>query len=56
MENILKSLMTARCKVMNMDNSRCYKKGKCDGQCADFQVALMDLEIIKNKENEKKNN
>lgn len=43
MENILKGLMSEKCVSMHDTHYRCYSKG-CDGQCAQFQKALMDLE------------
>lgn len=42
MENILKKLMNAKCVSMHDSNYRCYGKG-CDGQCAQFQLAMMEL-------------
>lgn len=39
MEEILKQLMNARCVAMHNPSMRCYGK-ECNGQCAQFQVAL----------------
>ena len=46
MEEILKQLMNTRCIAMHNSSMRCYGKG-CNGQCAQFQVAL-DAIITKN--------
>lgn len=43
MEEILKELMTSKCVSMHNNQFRCYGK-KCDGQCAQFQVALQALD------------
>lgn len=43
MTEILKKLMNARCVSMHNPSMRCHGKG-CDGQCAQFQSALMELE------------
>lgn len=43
MEEILKNLMNINCVSMHDPNYRCYGKG-CNGQCAQFQKTLMDLE------------
>ena len=42
MEEILKYLMTTRCIAMHNSTMRCYGKG-CNGQCAQFQIALEKL-------------
>ena len=42
MENILRKLMSTRCVSMHNPSMRCHGKG-CDGQCAQFQMALMEL-------------
>lgn len=39
MKEILKQLMNARCVAMHNPSMRCYGK-ECNGQCAQFQVAL----------------
>lgn len=41
---ILKELMTKRCVAMTRESARCYKTGKCDGQCADFFAAANEIE------------
>lgn len=43
MEEILKELMNTKCVSMHNNQFRCYGK-KCDGQCAQFQVALQALD------------
>lgn len=43
MEEILKILMNTRCVAMHNPSMRCYGKG-CNGQCAQFQVALQALD------------
>jgi len=48
MEEILKKLMSVQCVSMHNQMYRCYGKG-CNGQCAQFQVAL-DTIITKNCE------
>lgn len=48
MEEILKTLMNTRCVAMHNPSMRCYCKG-CNGQCAQFQVAL-DTIAVKNCE------
>ena len=48
MTEILKKLMNARCVSMHNSNMRCSGKG-CDGQCAQFQLAIMELEEKKVK-------
>ena len=48
MTEILKKLMNARCVSMHNSNMRCSGKG-CDGQCAQFQLALMEIEEEKAK-------
>lgn len=48
MEEILKQLMNTRCVAIHNSSMRCYGKG-CNGQCAQFQVAL-DAIITKNCE------
>lgn len=42
MEEILKKIMNAKCVSMHDSNYRCYGKG-CNGQCAQFQLAMMEL-------------
>jgi hypothetical protein len=45
MENIetaLRELMNKRCASMHNPSMRCYGKG-CDGQCAQFQMAVQRL-------------
>lgn len=42
MEEILKKLMSTRCVSIHNPSMRCHGKG-CDGQCAQFQTALMEL-------------
>lgn len=42
MEEILKKMMNAKCISMHDSNYRCYGKG-CNGQCAQFQVTLIEL-------------
>ena len=46
-EEILKTLMSTRCVSMHNPSMRCHGKG-CNGSCAQFQVALMDLENLTN--------
>lgn len=46
MEEILKELMTEKCKAMLNDKSRCFKKHACDGQCAHFQNTLCKLNTV----------
>ena len=41
-ENTLRELMTKRCMSMHNPSMRCYGK-ECNGQCAQFQVALNQL-------------
>lgn len=48
MEEILKQLMNTKCVSMHNSQFRCYGK-KCDGQCAQFQLALTAI-IIKSSE------
>lgn len=48
MTEILKKLMNARCVSMHNSNMRCSGKG-CDGQCAQFQLAIMELEEEKTR-------
>lgn len=43
MEEILKTLMNTRCVAMHNPSMRCYGK-ECNGQCANFQVALQALD------------
>lgn len=43
MEEILKELMNTRCVAMHNPSMRCYGKD-CNGQCAQFQVALQALD------------
>lgn len=45
MENILKKLMNTRCVSMHNPSMRCHGKG-CDGQCAQFQLAIMELNEV----------
>lgn len=45
MEEILKKLMNSKCVSMHNNQFRCYGKG-CDGQCAQFQLAMMELNEI----------
>lgn len=42
MEQILKELMNTRCVAMHNPSMRCYGKD-CNGQCAQFQVALESM-------------
>lgn len=42
MEEILKRMMNAKCVSMHDSHYRCYGKG-CDGNCAQFQLAVMEL-------------
>jgi hypothetical protein len=56
MTEILKELMSTRCVSMHNSNMRCSGKG-CDGQCAQFQIALMKLHEMNEKNKDKgKNN
>ena len=48
MTEILKKLMNARCVSMHNSSMRCSGKG-CDGQCAQFQLAIMELEEEKTR-------
>lgn len=41
-EEQLKTLMSVKCVSMHNPQFRCYGKG-CNGQCAQFQVALNQL-------------
>ena len=52
MTEILKELMSTRCVSMHNNTMRCHGNG-CDGQCAQFQIALMKLHEMneKNKNN-----
>lgn len=43
MEEILKELMNIKCVSMHNNQFRCYGK-ECNGQCAQFQVALQALD------------
>jgi hypothetical protein len=45
MEEILKKMMNAKCISMHDSNYRCYGKG-CNGQCAQFQLTMMELNEI----------
>ena len=49
-EDILKNIMNLKCVSMHDNNYRCYGKG-CNGSCAQFQIALMDLENLTNTNN-----
>lgn len=49
MTEILRDLMTTKCSSMHNPKARCHGKG-CDGQCAQFQLALMKLHEHKNRE------
>ena len=49
MTEILRELMTTRCVSMHNPSMRCHGKG-CDGQCAQFQIALMKLQDHNTKE------
>lgn len=49
MEEILKELMNIKCVSMHNNQFRCYNKG-CDGQCAQFQVALFQLDTLLQQE------
>lgn len=50
MEDILKTLMSVRCVSMHNPSMRCHGKG-CNGSCAQFQVTLMKLQEINEKNN-----
>jgi hypothetical protein len=45
MEEILKKIMNAKCVSMHDSNYRCYGKG-CNGQCAQFQLTMMELNEV----------
>ena len=45
MEEILKKMMNAKCISMHDSNYRCYGKG-CNGQCAQFQLTMMELNEV----------
>lgn len=45
-EKILMELMTAKCHSVVDSTKKCYAKGKCDGSCAAFFKAKMDLEEV----------
>lgn len=45
-EDVVMELMSSRCVAMHNNAMRCYKKGKCDGQCAQFVNAIMELEEV----------
>ena len=45
MEEILKKMMNAKCVSIHDSNYRCYGKG-CNGSCAQFQMALMELNEV----------
>jgi hypothetical protein len=49
MENILKKLMNTRCVSMHNPSMRCHGKG-CDGQCVQFQLAIMELNEVTTKQ------
>ena len=49
-EEILKELMTSQCKMMQVEKSRCFKKGRCDGQCPIFCEALIQIESKKEED------
>lgn len=42
MEKTLKTLMSVRCISMHNPSMRCHGK-ECDGSCAQFHVAMMQL-------------
>lgn len=48
MTEILKELMNKRCVSMHNPSMRCHGKD-CDGQCAQFQIALMKLHEMNEK-------
>ena len=43
-DSILRNLMTKKCQSMQDEKSRCFKKGKCDGQCPYFMVASGEID------------
>ena len=45
MEEILKKMMNAKCVSMHNNQFRCYGKG-CNGSCAQFQLAMMELNEV----------
>lgn len=49
MEEILKKLMNVKCVSMHIPQFKCYGK-QCDGQCANFQQALLELDGMKSNE------
>ena len=53
MTEILKELMNTRCVSMHNNTMRCHGKG-CDGQCAQFQIALMKLHEMNEKDKNNK--
>lgn len=46
MEKALMRLMSKKCQAMTDEKTKCFKKGKCDGQCAVFNVTLFEIEDI----------
>lgn len=40
----LRELMTKKCVAMSRESARCYKSGRCDGQCPEFIEAVIELE------------
>lgn len=46
LENILKDLMTLKCKSVRQQGTPCYKTGKCDGHCAYFVKTCQEIEDL----------
>lgn len=44
MRDALIRAMNMDCPNMKNETSICYKKGSCDGHCAQFVITMMDLE------------
>lgn len=53
LEEILKEIMTLKCKSIRQQGTPCFKTGKCNGQCAHFIKTCEEIEdwvthVIKN--------
>ena len=44
LEEILKELMTLKCRSIRQQGTPCFKTGKCNGQCAHFIRTCEEIE------------
>lgn len=46
LEEILKELMSLKCRSIRQQGTPCFKTGKCNGQCAHFIRTCEEIEDL----------